>query len=432
MAATTSVPAREVRHTPAQLAALAERRRHRIIGIIMVMLGFAGFALFANTADPTAVSTFGLNTGRTAIVRLGDLVLPTQATIIALSSLCLFVGGYQIIRGFGKATNALFGLIILFFIASFLVWATGDKSINLAAMINSTLLRAVPLTLGALSGVVSERSGVVNIAIEGMMLSGALAATMIASAANSLWAGVVGAVLIGVLLALFHAVLSIRYKVDQIISGTVINIFSVGITSFISAKFLSEFPQLNNPGIFKSEPIPVLSAIPLIGPIFFDNNFFAYAMFILLIVIHIALFSTRWGLRTRAVGEHPKAADTLGINVFRTRYTAVLLSGALAGFAGAYFTLGSVGRFDEGMTAGRGFIALAAMIFGNWTPFGAFGAALIFGFADSLQSRLAILSVPIPSQFLLMAPYIATMIALAGLIGRTTPPAADGKPYEKQ
>ena len=161
------------------------------------------------------------------------------------------------------------------------------------------------------------------------------------------------------------------------------------------------------------------------------RNLFTYAMFVLLVVVHMALFYTRWGLRTRAVGEHPKAADTLGINVFRTRYVAVLLSGMMAGLGGAYFTLGSVGRFDEVMTAGRGFISLAAMIFGNWKPFGAFGASLIFGFADALQGRLAILRVPIPSQFLLMAPYIATMIALAGLVGRVTPPAADGEPYEK-
>ena len=398
----------------------------------MVMLGFAGFALFANGTDPTVVSTFGMNTGSTSLIRLGDMTLPTQATVIVLSSLALFIGGYQVIRGFGKSTNAILGLVILFFIASFLVWATGDKSINLAAMIKSTLLRSVPLTLGALSGVVSERSGVVNIAIEGMMLSGALAASMVGSATKSLWIGLAAGILTGIALATFHAVLSIRYRVDQVISGTVINIFSVGITSFISAKFLSNFQQLNNPGIFQSTPIPVLSAIPFFGPIFFDGNLFLYVMFLLLVIVHVSLFYTRWGLRTRSVGEYPKAADTLGINVFRTRYVAVLLSGALAGLAGAYFTLGSVGRFDEGMTAGRGFIALAAVIFGNWTPFGAFGAALIFGFADSLQSRLAILSVPIPSQFLLMAPYIATMIALAGIIGRTQAPAADGQPYTKE
>jgi general nucleoside transport system permease protein len=170
----------------------------------------------------------------------------------------------------------------------------------------------------------------------------------------------------------------------------------------------------------------------VIGPIFFDNNLFVYLMFILLISIHVGLFYTRWGLRVRSVGEHPKAADTLGINVFRTRYTSVILGGMVAGIGGAYFTLGSVGRFDEVMTAGRGFIGLAAMIFGNWMPFGSFGAGLLFGFADSLASRLAILNVQIPSQFLLMAPYIATMIILAGVVGRSQMPAADGIPYEKE
>jgi simple sugar transport system permease protein len=362
--------------------------------------------------------------------------------ITLLSGVALFLGAFQFFRGFARWTNAIFGLVILLFIFSFLVWATADKSINLAALLKNSLLRSVPLTLGALSGVLSERAGVVNIAIEGMMLTSALVGVMVASAFKqtfpaeqygtlSLWIGTFAAVLGGLLLSLVHAVLSIRYKVDQIISGVVINIFAVGITSFISAKFLSEFPQLNNSGIFPTQPIPVLSQIPFVGAILFDSNMFTYAMYVLLIVVHVALFYTRWGLRTRSVGEHPKAADTLGINVFRTRYVAVMLSGMMAGFAGAYFTLGSVGRFDEVMTAGRGFIALAAMIFGKWTPFGAFGAALIFGFADSLQSRLAILKVPIPSDFLLMAPYIATMIALAGLIGRATPPAADGIPYEK-
>jgi len=196
--------------------------------------------------------------------------------------------------------------------------------------------------------------------------------------------------------------------------------------------FLQRQQELNHPPLFPTFALPLLSKIPLVGPILFLNNPFVYSMFLFLVIIHVALFLTRWGLRHRAVGEHPKAADTLGINVFRTRYIATLLSGMMAGFAGAYYTLGSVGRFDEVMTAGRGFIGLAAMIFGKWTPFGAFGASLIFGFAESLQGKLAILKVPIPSQFLLMAPYLATMIALAGLIGRATPPAADGQPYEKQ
>jgi simple sugar transport system permease protein len=212
----------------------------------------------------------------------------------------------------------------------------------------------------------------------------------------------------------------------------VINIFSIGLTSFISAKFMQEYQQLNNPPVFTSFAIPGLVNIPFIGPILFFNNLFVYALFIFLALIHFGLFHTRWGLRTRSVGEHPRAADTLGINVFRTRYLAVLLSGMMAGFAGAYFTLGSVGRFDEVMTAGRGFIGLAAMIFGNWMPFGAFGAGLLFGFADSLAVRMAILGSRIPSQFLLMTPYIMTMIVLAGVVGRSQMPAADGTPYEKE
>ncbi len=170
----------------------------------------------------------------------------------------------------------------------------------------------------------------------------------------------------------------------------------------------------------------------MIGEIFFVNNLFVFAMFIFIIILQIALFQTRWGLRVRAVGEHPKAADTLGIDVFKTRYTSVILGGMMAGFAGAYFTLGSAGRFDEVMTAGRGFIGLAAMIFGNWIPTGGFAAGLLFGFADSLASRMAILGIAIPSQFLLMLPYIATMIVLAGVIGKGHVPAADGIPYEKE
>ncbi len=322
--------------------------------------------------------------------------------------------------------------MVLAFIFSFLTWATSDKSINLAGMLRTSVGAAVPITLGAMSGILCERAGVVNIAIEGMMLSSALMSTLIGSVTGNLWLGLLAGLLTGATLAFVHAVLAIRYKVDQIISGTVINIFSTGLTSFISAKFMQVYQELNNPGTFQSWPVPILSDIPIIGGIFFTSNIFTYGAYILMIVIHVGLFYTRWGLRVRAVGEHPKAADTLGINVFRTRYINVVLGGMAAGFGGAYFTLGSVGRFDEVMTAGRGFIGLAAMIFGNWSPFGAFGASLIFGFADSLASKLAILRVPIPSQFLLMAPYVVTMIALAGLVGRVIAPAADGQPYEKQ
>jgi ABC-type uncharacterized transport system permease subunit len=418
--------------TPAEAAELATRTRYRVLGFIILALGIGSFLLFARGLDPSLLSTFRLNTGGvSSAVQLPDLLLPSFSTVTVLSALMLFLGGYQLARGFKGRSTLVLGLTILLFIFCFLTWATADKSINLAGLLKTTLLRSVPLTLGALSGILSERAGVVNIAIEGMMLAGAMAGVIVASATDNLWLGLITAMLTGMLLSLFHAILSIRYKVDQVISGVVINIFSVGITSFISAKFLQEFGELNNSGIFPTWSIPGLARIPFLGGILFETNFFTYAMYTLLVLVHVALFYTRWGLRTRAVGEHPRAADTLGINVFRTRYIAVLLSGLMAGLAGAYFTLGSVGRFDEVMTAGRGFISLAAVIFGNWNPFGAFGASLIFGFADTLQGNLAILRVPIPSQFLLMAPYLATMIALAGLVGRATPPAADGQPYEK-
>jgi simple sugar transport system permease protein len=437
MAATTTVSTKLI-------AEQAHKTRNRAFGIAFLVIAAFTYWLFANGVDSTLISTFGLNQGVVPKEeRLPDWEIPSFGAVALLSIVTAGIGGYQLARGFGRFTSAMLGLVVLFFVFAFLTWATRDESINLAGMLKTMVARAVPLTLGALSGILCERAGVVNIAIEGMMLSGAMIGALAGSLAVqrfpaevygtlSLWIGVAAAMLVSAGLAFVHAVLSIRYKVDQIISGTVINIFSAGITSFISSKFLQVYQELNNPGTFQAYPLPALSKIPFLGSIFFDANVFTYGAYLLLIVVHVGLFYTRWGLRVRAVGEHPKAADTLGINVFRTRYINVVLGGMVAGFAGAYFTLGSVGRFDELMTAGRGFIGLAAMIFGKWTPFGAFGASLIFGFAESLQGKLAILKVPIPSQFLLMAPYLATMIALAGLIGRAIPPAADGQPYEKQ
>lgn len=250
---------------------------------------------------------------------------------------------------------------------------------------------------------------------------------------HSLFAGLLFGVLAGGAVAAFHALLSIRFKVDQIVSGVAINIFATGATSFISSKYLQhQSILLNDSGTFPIIQIPLLSKIPILGPIFFENNLVVYLMILIVVVMHVVLYYTPWGLRTRAVGEHPKAADTLGVNVYLVRYVNVIIGGLIAGLGGVYFTLGSVGRFDEAMTAGKGFIGLAAMIFGNWNPFGAFASSLIFGFADSLQVKMQILSVPIPSSFLGMAPYIVTMIVLTGVVGRAIPPAADGEPYEKQ
>ncbi len=418
-----------------QLADKAHSARERTIGVLFILIGLVMYWLFASGLPGDSLSTFGLNLGAVPEAqRLPDWVLPTVAVNTTLAVVSVAFGAYQLARGFGRASNLMLGLVALFFIFSLLAWATGaaGKSLNLVGLLKTTLLRSVPLTLGALSGILCERAGVVNIAIEGMLLAGAMMASFIGSLTHNMWMGVAAAMLTSGTLAFVHAVLSIRYKVDQIISGTVINIFSVGLTSFFSSRVLQANQALNTPGTFPSIPIPLLSNIPVLGPVFFDSNIFTYGTYLLLIAVHVGLFYTRWGLRVRAVGEHPKAADTLGINVFRTRYINVVLGGLVAGFGGAYFTVGSVGGFDELMTAGRGFIGLAAMIFGNWSPFGAFGSGLIFGLADSLQNRLAILNVPIPSQFLLMAPYLATMVALTGLVGRVVAPAADGQPYEKQ
>jgi simple sugar transport system permease protein len=280
--------------------------------------------------------------------------------------------------------------------------------------------------------VISERSAVINIAIEGIMLISAQVGVITATIFHNLWIGLIFAILAGGLIAAAHVVLVIRFKVDQTVSGIAINIFGTGATSFIASRYLEKnIDGLNNSGTFQNIAIPLLSKIPIVGPVFFQNNIVVYLMIILVIIMQIVLFYTPWGLRTRAVGEHPKAADTLGINVYFTRYVNVIIGGMIAGLGGAYFTIGSVGRFDQNMTAGKGFIGLAAMIFGKYNPIGAFLSSLIFGFADSLQVKMQILGINIPSEFLQMTPYIVTMIVLAGLIGRAIPPAADGQPYEK-
>lgn len=401
-------------------------------GVIEIFIAVFIFFVFASKMAADTMTKFVMTPGGLTIGKMGDWIVPSRLTLWVLASLCLVIGVIQLIRGFGKLTNGMVGLTFLFFIFSFLTWQASGKQLNLAGMLSSTVLLAVPITLGAFSGILCERAGVVNIAIEGMMLMAAMVGALMGSVTHSMWLGLFFGVLASVLLALLHAVLSIKYKINQIISGTVINIFSTGMTSFLSQKFLQVHQELNNPVMFQRFEIPFLAKIPLLGPIFFNTNFFVYLMFVLLIVIQVALFSTRWGLRMRSVGEHPKAADTLGINVIKTRYMAVLLGGFVAGLAGTFYTLGSVGRFDEGMTAGKGFIGLAAMIFGNYTPIGAMGAGLLFGFADSLGSKLSLLGSAIPSTLMGTAPYLITMIALAGFVGKGHVPAADGIPYDKE
>jgi len=412
----------------------ASRQRQIITGIVLFVIALLMFVLFARNTQPGQQATFNLNTGDTSegTIVIPDLVLPVQPSLYALIAVTVFLAGWQLARGI-RSLGLLVGFIAFAFIASFLIWATKDQAFNLVGMMSSSLISATPIALAALCGVISERAAVVNIAIEGIMLLSAQAGVVSATITHNLWVGLIIAILTGGLVAGIHALLVIRFKVDQIISGVAINIFGTGATSFISSRYLERnIDGLNNSGTFANISIPILSKIPILGPVFFQNNIIIYLMIILVVVIHILLFYTPWGLRTRAVGEHPKAADTLGINVYMMRYVNVIIGGMIAGLGGAYFTVGSVGRFDQDMTAGKGFIGLAAMIFGKWTPIGAFASSLIFGFADSIQVKMQILGINIPSEFLQMAPYIVTMIVLTGLIGRAIPPAADGTAYEKQ
>lgn len=408
-------------------------RRARVMGVLFALVGVLIVVAFGLDAEAGASSRLGLSpAGAPTLFQIPDLVVPSAGTAYVVGAICMFLGGYQLARGFRRRTNLMLGLVVVLFVFAFLTWAAQDRSLSLLGMLQSTVLRAVPIAFGAMSGVLCERAGVVNIGIEGMMLSAAFASAVGASAADNLVIGLLVGAAAGGVAAWFLAVLSIRYLVDQIVGGTVINIMALGLTSYLASQFLQENAELNNPGRFQNIPFPLLSDVPLIGPIFFRNNVFVFLMLIVVVLAYLGLFKTVWGLRVRAVGEHPLAADTVGIRVLFTRYRNVILGGIVAGIGGAYFALGAVGRFEEGMTAGRGFIGLAAMIFGRWNPLGAFAAALIFGFADSLQVKASILRVGIPGEFLAMAPYLVTILVVAGAAHRVRPPAADGKPYVKQ
>lgn len=411
---------------------LVQKRR----GLFYLAVGVAILAFFTREVKPDQMATLGLNTIRSVQwIKLPDIVVPVLPTVWLLAILVFVLAILDVVRPFRRG-GWLLGVASFAFLAAFLVWAARGTSFSLIGILSASLQLATPILLGALAAILCERSAVINIAVEGMMLSAAFTSVLIANATGNIALGFLAALATGAILAAWHAVLSIQFKVNQIISGTVINIFATGLTNFLNQRIMQVYTEFNNEVTlpYISQIFPDLGKIPIVGPLLFDQTPIVWLGLILLVVIQVMLFHTRWGLRTRAVGEHPKAADTLGINVFRVRYTNVILGGVVAGLAGAYFTLGSVGRFDKMMTGGRGFIAMAAMIFGNWTPTGAFASSLIFGFADALQVKLQILigQVNIPYEFLLMLPYIVTMIALAGVVGRVQMPAADGQPYEKQ
>lgn len=405
----------------------------RKTAVSLSLFALLSLVVFALLAPSGVSSTFALSLPGDD-TQLSPLRLPSQATALVLSVVLIVLAGYSwLLTLRHRATPAwvtvVFGAVWIF---TFLVWAVADKTMSLTGLLQGSLLLAVPLVFGSLSGVLCERAGVINIAIEGHLLAGAFLSAVVASLTNNLWAGLVAAPLAGLLVAMLLALFTVKYFVDQIIVGVVLNVLVIGVTGFLYGRLLVPYQDTwNSPGTFAPYKVPLLGDIPVIGPVLFNQSVIVYLMYAVVVVVHIALFKTRYGLRVRAVGEHPAAADTVGIRVNFVRARNVMIGGLVAGLGGAFFTLGSVGAFGKEMTAGKGFIALAAMIFGRWTPLGALAAALLFGFADNLQSVLSIIGTPIPSEFMLMAPYLATIFAVAGLVGRVRAPAADGQPYIK-
>jgi simple sugar transport system permease protein len=415
---------------PVEARFVPPSRRHGM-GIFLVLLAVIMFLAFGVGVAGNLHSTFILT--EPPAVNVSPLTMDVRWTSIILAVVCAGLGALLYTWPRSRGTYAIFMLGTMVFLWSFLTWAARGGTLNFVSMLAATLIGATPLVYGSLSGILCERSGVINIAIEGQFLAGAFLGAMIGSWTGDLWLAVLSGAVAGGIFGWLLAFLALRYGADQIIIGVVIDAFALGLTNYLLYEVLTPYQSTLNNGItFSAWEIPLLSKIPIIGPGLFDQNFFVYLALVLLVGVNVALFRTRWGLRVRAVGEHPQAAETVGLHVIRTRYSNVIIGGLLAGIGGASFTVGSIGEFNSDMSAGLGFVALAAMIFGRWRPYGALGAALLFGFAESLQGVLGVLNVGIPAPFLSMAPYVITIAVVCGLVGRVRPPAADGKPYSRE
>lgn len=427
----------------------APRERPRTwwhIPTTLTVMGLIALVFFGLGGIDGAESTFRIT--RPGDSNLGGLVpesitVPSGATATAMAVVGLLAAAAMWFLSAtkpkvpGLLKGLLIGLFSLTWIFAFMIWVVQFKTLDFTTLLQGTVALAVPLAFGALSGVLSERAGVVNIAIEGQLLFGAFGAALVGSMTGNPWIGVIAAPILALFMGALLALFAVGYHVQQIIVGVVLNMFAVGITSFMFGTLMRQNPGMfNSPLNLPSLPIPLLSKIPLFGPVFFNQNILVYLMYVIVAVLTVALFKTRWGLRVRSVGEHPKAADTVGINVARTRWSNVLLGSAVAGLGGATLTVGTGVAFAENMSAGKGYIALAAMILGRYHPVGALLAALGFAFVDSLQLRLGTLpvseGVSIPGDVLLMLPYVVTLFAVAGFVGRVRVPAADGDPYIKQ
>lgn len=426
--ATTSrkVPVRD----PAEV-----RRRTKlsvILGVVTALLVYFALAIHTTHVQYILVQVPSADTPVHTIT--------SKPTLWVCAALVLCIAVAAGVGLLPKGWLSLLAMVVagLAFALGFLIWAYSDQpsgafEVKMANPLPGTLAIATPLILGALAGCLCERAAVINVAIEAQFIMASFFAALVASMASSTTAGLLGGIAAGVAVGALLAVFAIKYQVNQVVLGVVLVLLATGLTGFLLDQISSDQHAqnlLNSPPILSSIAIPGLSNIPVVGPSLFDQTVLVYLMYASVAVVTFLLFETRWGLRVRAVGEHPQAADTVGIKVNRMRWQAVLLGGVFAGLGGAYFTVGSTGSFDRGVTGGNGFIALAALIMGRWHPVGATIACVFFGFAWNLQNQLSFTQ-KIPSDLLGMTPYLATIIAVAGFVGRVRPPAADGEPYVK-
>jgi len=412
---------------------LSEKQKRQKRGVIsMLVFSILFTVVFYLKSNKSEDVTFGFVLGKEwKLISEWKIASKSGALIFLLIA---FLGVLISYLQFRKNKNLTLGSFFFGFgsILAFLCWAAAGKFIPFTGLLQGAIMLSVPLIFGSMSGLLCEKSGVINIAIEGQLLFAAFVSAAVASITQNPLYGLISAPIAGGLISLILAYFSIRFQVDQVILGFVINVLVLGLTNFFYTTLLIPYEdKWNMGGSFSPIPIPLISKLPIIGPTLFNQTIIVYLMYAFVIFIQIALFKSRWGLRTRAIGELPVAADSVGIDVNRLRFKNVMIAGLVAGTGGAYFTVGAVGPFSQNMTAGAGFIALACLIFGKWTPRGAIVAALFFGFANNLQGNLSIIGVSIPSEFMLMVPYIATIIAVSGVVGRVRAPAADGIPYTR-
>lgn len=402
--------------------------RTPIVLAALAILGLFAFTMFG----PSGESRFILSDSRREVVQLPDLIVPSKgaAVTLMLVALVLAVTAFWIALNRRKLpiwVPLTYGIAVVF---ALLVWVIAGNEFGLALpfLLATTVTASLPLCFGALAGVLCERSGTINIAIEGQLLAGAFMTAIIGAATGNFYIGLIAAPIAGSLVSVLLAVFTIKYRVDQIIVGVVLNVLVLGLTNYLFSTVLTQNQGLRTPPALNDLRIPLLADIPMIGPALFNQNIIVYTMIVGVFALQFMVFRSRWGLRMRSVGEHPKAADTVGIKVNRTRYRNILFGGAVAGFGGAAIVSAGL-AFTKEATQGRGYIALAAMILGRWNPTGALAAAVLFGFFDSLRRVLGNIGSVVPSELLAMLPYLATIFAVAGVVGRFRPPAAEGKPY---